>query len=534
MQQVKTGLGVLMVALATGAAQCPTTGSVDGGPIATNSTGCGTVSVGGTEGAYALDTEASSLLMLLPKNNSGAGCTLFHNHTIRARSVTYTYALNKDTPANSTLTATVFVAGLDNDDPGDFDEFPETSGGEVPPQRDRGTIRVNMMEEVDVQNHAEMTFTATNLSTLEGTGTANLEVGIKGRTSMSTLNATAVWEAGVLTITGTATLNGRAHDVPRASEGLNRCIKSDMPLKLKLVFRPVPSCTVDQEAPDAGARYQPTFIPPTGDCAATTGFHTVDPALGLSPQDVFLFRCGGCHTDPALRFSKVPLVTFENLRTDTAAHMGVPRAQVAVDFSNPNRDPMADGLAMPPPADGIINPDEWNLIKKWLDEGGHRTHCDGATPAPVPAPRTLAPIARANCAPPGTPSYQDVAIRCFFGAQFGDGGFDPACDFNNFNNAQCSGCHAQESNLLVLTSYQGGLRPTDHAFYKTTVGVLTDGGTLYPGVPGWQAALLRVVDPATRSMPLGGLAEDSNEPIQDRLDLIEQWVNAGFPEAPCP
>ena len=512
----------MLVAVGGCGDSCPFINTKDAGPILTGVTGCGTATVGGTEKSYALVGGESELLLLMKKGPDCPG--FFHSHIVNARAAIYEFSLNRDNPSASTLTARVFTAGLDNDDPADRARFSETSAQNLSGS-DRNGARVSMLDEMEADQFAEMTFTATDMSTLEGTGTAPVVVNLKGRQSTITMQATAEWSGDRLTITGTAVLNGGNHNIPK--NRTNQCMDANMDMQMKLVFEPVENCEATTEVPDGGPPFAATFFPPQGVCAATTGFTTVDSTVGMSPGDVLNMRCGGCHTEPTHMSASISLVTWEDYRYDSERNPDTALMNTAVAFMR--LDPFAAGsMVMPPLTSGVIMPeDEIALVERWVQEGGHLAACDGSgMPEPVGAPRMYTPVAPAVCGALGAPIWNDV--KCFFGAEIVGGGVDPDCT-GVTNGQHCAGCHAQGLPQVTLTTHQGGTPDGIHAFYRQVTGVRTDGGALYPGIPLWQVAVARVEDGTMPpGLPRGDTVADSTQ-----LDLLTRWVNAGFPQTTC-
>ena len=98
----------------------------------------------------------------------------------------------------SWFNATMAASGLDADQDAWRNEFPETTGSTFTAQ-ERSDVRNNMMDQLDATNFPTLTFKAHDLTTLDGTGTAPVDIAIKGGTSTSTLSATATWDGATLT-----------------------------------------------------------------------------------------------------------------------------------------------------------------------------------------------------------------------------------------------------------------------------------------------------------------------------------------------
>src|SRR5262249_49322006 len=145
----------------------------------------------------------------------------------------------------SSLTAEVIANGLDADQDGYRAQFPETSGESFSSQ-ERSDIRTNMLSQLDASHHSTLKFSASQLTTLDGSGTAKVGVDIRGQSSSTTMNATASWSGTTLTIDGTAPLDGSAHGLPNGS--FSDCVDSAMTLKMHLVLVPGQNTASDVDA----------------------------------------------------------------------------------------------------------------------------------------------------------------------------------------------------------------------------------------------------------------------------------------------
>lgn len=196
-------------------------------------TGDGTIVMGGNARAYVVDGTRSELLLLV-RRKSQVGCGGGHAHVVVGTQVGWTVALDRDTPGNSTFTADVAANGLEPDRAADRARFPETSGQDVSAFRDE--IRGSVRGQVDAVNHPVLTFVARALSTMDGAGTATVDVTIKGLPGSVAVDATAAWDGDTVTITGEGVLDGAAYGIPSGAVGA--CLEPLMPMHFTLVLVP--------------------------------------------------------------------------------------------------------------------------------------------------------------------------------------------------------------------------------------------------------------------------------------------------------
>ncbi len=492
---------VLVVGLGTVAAQCPTTGTPDAGPLPVSSTGCGTVTTGGAEQKFAINGGQTKLL-LLNKVLNRSGCGFFHPHAIKALAVGYEYSLNADTATSSTLTARVNSFGLDPDQDEYRSEFETTRDYDAARGRgmtsdERAQIRVSVLEQVKANQFGEMTFTATDLETLSGTGTAPVDINLAGATSTVTMTATATRMGDQIIIDGTATIDGRPHGIPSGS--FADCIDPLMDLKMHLVLDKVEQCTSEQNGVDAGPPFVPMDFPEPSDCTEPR-YHTVDTALNKSAADVLLFRCGGCHGEQPKLGATVSLHTWAALHKDTQREPGVPLfdailPRMAVDAPAE--------IAMPPTEDltvvwDKVTAEELRVVQAWVSAGA----CGQADARPAPALAVRAP--RGSC---GTIGFDQ--IRTLMDAQEG---------------AKCLNCHTNENPAIGDFSVWGGDGGVVRNRHPLYVGRFGDGGVEQMYL--WQAALERMKD---HSMGPGYTAGEI-APTPEHIALMQAWVDQGFPE----
>ncbi|MEW5850021.1 MAG: hypothetical protein AB2A00_14630 [Myxococcota bacterium] len=359
------------------------TSSEEEPPVDTSTGGNGVINVGGQPTDYTVLASESQLLLASLKMDAQA-CSLFHHHAVSALSVAYEFTLDRDNPGGSTLTARVGAAGLDPDKDEYRAHFPETSGSSVP-ERDRRDIRINMLDQLGASEHPVLTFTARNLSTLDGSGTAEVTAEVKGRQSVFTMQATARWEGDKLIMEGTGTLDGTQHDIPVGS--FKDCINPSMPLTMKLTL--VPGRNDTTGLPDASVPpFVPTHFPDESACGPV-GFDDV--------RDALLLDCAGCHNDPPINGAKTRLMGWDDFHKDSALAQGVPLFETAA-----GRMQDTSPSHIMPPDPYVLAQDEWDNILAWLETGAHQHKCD-ANGNPLP----LGPDPAALTCPPGSLTWPD-------------------------------------------------------------------------------------------------------------------------------
>lgn len=351
-------------------AACPTETKTPP-PLQTGTTGNGTVTQQGTAVDYHLDADGSSLLLLVKKKEA-AVCKLFHHHAMSAEAVNFTFALNRDDPSVSTFRADVLAGGLDPDQPQYRDQFDETRGTTMN-DGERSDIRANMLDQVGASDHPVLVFEARNLTALEGSGTADVAVNIRGQDSTLAMNASATWEGTTLTLDGTGTLSGSAHGIPNGS--FSDCVVGDMTLKMHLVLVPGAS---DGGVLDASV---PAFVEQhfadESACHADVAFDDV--------KDVLALNCGTCHGSPTQYAAPQSLDTWDGFHKDSARSPGVPLFTDALERIRAN-----DGRRMPPPGFNLSAPEK-ALLESWFTQGAHQFRCD-STGAPLPAQPEPRPV----------------------------------------------------------------------------------------------------------------------------------------------
>ncbi len=417
----------------------PGTGG-SGGPSSTVTTGQGQVTTGGAARDYTVDA-ANSNLLLLSKKRDASNCSFFHHHAVGALSARYTFSLNKDDPASSWLTAEVFAAGLDADADGYRAAFPETAGTTVP-ESERGDIRTNMLQQIDGEQFSTITFAARQLSTLDGSGTSDVETTLKGRVSHFTMNATASWNGDTVTIDGTGALDGAQHDMPVGS--FRDCIDPVMPLKLHLVLVPGRATGTDVDA--SIPPFNTTDFPDTVPCGSV-GWEDV--------RDVVALHCGACHGENPQYGATVPLHNHQAFHVNSRLYPDGPLWEDSQDRL------LATDTQQMPPAAYPITQAELTLLQDWLGGGAPLHKCDGAgQPLEVPA------IPAPGCGTARTWIYEDEAPR---GSGLRAEWMNPGED--------CIACHVEEREFAAMV--MGGtvfrnVREADDCFAWPAGGSFSD------------------------------------------------------------
>ncbi|MEW5853122.1 MAG: c-type cytochrome [Myxococcota bacterium] len=442
-------------------------------PPPPSSGGDGVIRMGGRDVAYVLVPEESRLLLLNKKITTRGDCNFFHHHAVAALTTDHDFTLDRDNPQNGTLSATVHTDGLDPDRPEYRDAFEETRGSTFS-ERDREDIRTNMLEQLDASNFPIITFTARNLSTLEGSGTAEVTVDLKGKQSVTTMNASARWDGDKLIMEGTALLDGAQHDIPVGT--FRDCIDPQMTLLMTITLKPGQGG--GNLFPDGGdpgpvdAARQ--FYEPEGECAEM-GYEDV--------RQTLLVRCAGCHNNPPTVGARDPLVTWEDYhwqaRLPPPQPMYLAVAERIVD---------AGFRKMPPEGSTDITGAERAQVLQWIAAGAHPYKCDGNGNPIIPPPPDAGPI-------PTPPECGDV-------------GYQVARDLVN---RYCVPCHVEGGGQVPLDTHEAGLTPSTHP--------------AYPSMTRWRSSYLRMLD---QSMPPGSVVPTSGE-----MELMRRFVAAGAPRYAC-
>lgn len=453
-----------------------------GDPPAGQLGGDGTVRTGGEDRDYTVIGEESYLYLLVRKS-SGSSCVFFHHHAVAALGAAFTFALNRDNPAQSTLTAQVPTGGLDVDRPTYDDHWPDTRGERFT-DAERQDIRANMLDQVDAAGHPTITFVAASLSTLDGDGTAEITMDLRGQRSTLLMDGNVRWDGDTVTFTGTGTIDGNAHGMPTGT--FRDCIEASMALDMKLVMKPGrrgPVNLPDDGGVTGGHQQFPDTVP-----CGHVGYQTVEP--------VFLRYCASCHANPPTQGATIPLVTYDDFRHDTVMFPGQP---IYLDVAA--RMLTTDGRRMPPAGWAAATQSELALVQLWVAEQApqHQCDADGGVLPWVDAGPVIAP----DSGPPpscGTVGYADVAPVM---AQ------------------HCTTCHrvnGTESNS-PLDSYESGFAAATSPAYRP--------------MNRWRAALARIMD---HTMPPGG-ADVGMQTLpgntQTNVQLMRAWVDNNLPRDKC-
>lgn len=195
----------------------------------------GAVIISGQHIPYEVDYLNSrlNLLVLLTE-----GCMMpFHNHAIESTSNDFTFELNADDPSLSTFEAIAFVPWLEADLPENDALYPQTADNSFT-EDERADIETSMNDAIDAANYDTMRFFAHDLTSLYETGTATVEVEIKGITSEVQMTGLAKMDAaGQIIVQGQGILDGTPYGI-YSGFGAS-CVSSQMPLDLFLVLNPV-------------------------------------------------------------------------------------------------------------------------------------------------------------------------------------------------------------------------------------------------------------------------------------------------------
>jgi len=350
--------------------------------VETNTGGAGQVVVAGRARDYRVDPDRTHLLIGVLKMPA-ASCSLFHHHAVAALSVNYTFNLDRDNAAASTLQADVAAAGLDPDRDTYREAFPETAGSSVP-ENERRDIRTNLLGQLDAPHHPVLTFKAHGLSSLDGDVTATVDVELRGQASTLTLTGTARWEGERLVMEGTGTLDGTRHGIPNGN--FSDCVNAAMTLRMHIELVPGTGNTVGDADASVAPYVQQNF--PDDHACASVGFQTRDPVTLRTVEQTLRVSCGACHGEPTQYTAGVPLHTWQDFHVDSALRPGIPLFQDAL-----ARLAETGGLKMPP-APHTLGAGEDALLRSWLQSGAHRYKCDTNGD---PRPEIAEPPAVATC-----------------------------------------------------------------------------------------------------------------------------------------
>jgi hypothetical protein len=448
--------------------------SKDTGPTDTTTRGTGSITVNGVAKEYTVKADDSHFYLLV-KKGSGSQCSFFHHHAVAALGTVFEFNLDRASPDTSHFNLTTSPAGLDLDKAEWRNVFPETAGSTFT-DSERSDSRANMNEQLDSASFGTLTFNARNLTTLDGTGTAPVDVTIKGSTSTITLNATATWAGDQLTITGTGSVDGHNHSMPVGT--FKDCIDPNLGLDLRLVL--IPGSSGNQMLPDGGPAFMHTTYPETVACGAV-GWQSVERSLAV--------RCGGCHSNPTTQGATIPLVTFEDYRINTPLF---PNGPIYQDL--PSRLGAADGRRMPPNTSTQMPQAEMDKVLAWVNGGGALHECDAD--GGVKDLADAGPLVAQDAGPPpvcGTLGY-DVDIAPLM-------------------NRHCVSCHNAAGGSVSLDTYASGFVATS--------------ATAYRPLNRWQSSAARVADHSMWP----------NAPTNATTDMLattlNAWVAENLPQGKC-
>lgn len=464
---------------------------------------------------FALDATRSRFIIVVDRNEGGA-CGVFHSHVVNAGAVLGEFSVVAADPGASTMKITVAAAALDPDDPELRLEFLPEGKNFALSDGDRSSIRGSVLEEVKGGEFPTLVFTVAGMTTTDGDGEATLTSEIAGGTSDVPTSYTVSKEGDAHLISGTATLDGAPFGIPRNALGI--CVNPIMAIHYELALVPG---EVECEGLGNAPVYAPTLFPDDA-CAEDVSYNEV--------RDVAVRRCAGCHAEELRLGATVPLVEFDDWRTDSIRNQGRPLYETAFDFVH--LDP-AEGLSMPPqPTEGDIlatdlTPDEVAIFDAWVEGGARNTKC-----ADDPGVSDIGP----RIAPETT---------CSDEFNQGDGVDDDADGFGdnsarNFFEFNCAYCHVDATNFYAgipqvaqldgdnavipdpitgngLIDFDLGASAMFHPYYIDDTGQRASF---------WQASLARVAD---FSMPPVGAGFEGDL----SFDAFETWVNNGSPP-PCP
>lgn len=479
---------------------------------------CGTGAIDGQD--YAVDAEGTELVIAVHKQDA-FGCGALHSHAVLATIAGFEYDL--DSGAKGTVTITVPAKGLDPDDKDlRLKYLPDGENQELS-EGDRSSIRGSVAEEVKADEFADLVFVLSDLTVLDGDGTAKLTSTIAGADSTVDVEYNAKKDGDDVTVTGTAIVDGAPHGIPRNALGF--CVNPIMEVSFSVHLTPgTQECDVGGGDPDV---FEPTFFDDQ-ECG-DVGFNVVY-------NDVIGPRCMGCHggllPDGSGNYrggATVPLVEWEHFRFDSIRNQGAPLYETAHEYVNlPSGDP--DVLSMPPavvdngpdgqsgtalPESTPMTAEEIALFNSWYAAGARNVQCADDVQKKV-FTRTEP---RADCNAAGAIHFTDP--------QPDNGDFAAADYFQS-----CIYCHATGDELQApsappvatfdadsgtdVVDFAKGNADVTHPFYVTA-----DGSPL----SFWEAGVHRVED---QSMPTGGTDEANEDPAL--FAAYKAWVADGYCE----
>lgn len=326
---------------------------------------CGTGTIDGAP--WALDPDGTRALLVVHRKD-GAGCGIFHSHVVSAKVARIEYDLTAATPGDGSVKVTLLAAGLEPDDPELRAELLPEGENEPLSDGDRKSIRGSVAEEVLAAEHPELVFTFTGLSSADGTGTARMKAELAGATDEENVEYTVERSGDRISVSGAAQLNGAPFGIPRNSLGF--CVEPVMDIVFDLALVPTQAPVECIGAPPPPP-WEPRFFDDTA-CADDVGYNDV--------RAVAVRSCGGCHGAEVRLGATIPLVSWEDWRTDSIRNQGQPLYETAHDYVHLSP---TEGLSMPPvdqQGEAMATPltaDDIALFDAWVAGGARRERCNG-------------------------------------------------------------------------------------------------------------------------------------------------------------
>ena len=490
---------------------------------------CGTGQIDGVD--HAVDAAASELVIAVSRVDA-FGCGALHSHVVLAPQATFTYDL--DAAGAGDVKIVVAAANLDPDDPALRLKFlPEGENQELS-ESDRQTIRGSVAEEVKSSEFSTLEFTFKGLSAIDGDGTATLESKIAGETSEAPVTYNVKKDGDKLTITGTATIDGEPHGIPRNALGF--CVEKDMELHFTVVLEP--GTTVCDGDIDVDPPFEETFF--DDQACGDVGYNIVY-------NNVVGPRCAGCHGgtfpgDPTLLRGGATVVLNEwrDFRVDSSRNVGtamftkaheyvtlptdqpgiltMPPSGIREDDGSPEATPLQDFPA-PLTIAGVEYTNERDLFVGWVDVGlGRNAQCADDVAIKTFGTR----VVRGDCNAVDAIHYAD--------AQAGNGD----ASAKEFFEGLCMTCHSSNDPLTAPSAPPVGTTVGDPLNFEYAVdhalGALPVTHPFYVADNGeplnfWEASVHRVDD---GSMFPGALTGDFEG--NAAFDAFKAWVADGYCE----
>lgn len=490
---------------AIGACNCNTPSTPEPGDV------CGTGTIDGSP--WAIDAAATRAVILVHRK-PGAGCGIFHSHVVNAKVARVEYALDSGAPGDGTVKVTVAAAGLEPDDDKLREELLPEGENEPLSEGDRQSIRGSVAEEVLANEHPELVFTFSGLTAADGEGKAKLTAAIAGATSEEEATYTATRSAESIRVSGRARLDGAPFGMPRNSLGF--CVEPEMDLVFELALVPVAEQTTCKGLTPP-EEWTPTVFDDTT-CADEVGYNDV--------RAVAVRSCAGCHGGELRLGATVPLVEWEDWRTDSLRNPDRPLYETAHTYVHLAP---TEGLSMPPidlegePMATPLTSEEVALFDAWVAGGARRDRCSG-DPGLTTFP--AADVAQKDC---------DDAIH--YASPDADGN-----TAQSFFNGYCVYCHQDAAGSYPQVPQIGELDDEGNPVVDEETGyarldpAAAAQGVLHPWYLGagaaplsfWEASVLRVEDHTMPPNP-GDLGLETDPGFLQ----FKAWVLAGAAPAAC-